>query len=115
MAEQNKPVPDLDAELNTWLDTADDETREVIVEARVPKRRVRLDPGTRPKELTTDDGPSRAAVLQELQEFLTGVLGSAPRILSAAGAIPLRATQDQLRRIVRHPLVKAVRANRRLK
>ncbi len=119
MTEHKKRMPELDDKLSAWLDTPDDERREIIVEAQVPQRRVRLPAGrgqgTRPAEVATADGPSRAAVLQELQEFLTEVVGTAPRILAAAGAIPLRATQDQLRQIVRHPLVRAVRTNRRLK
>jgi hypothetical protein len=118
MAEQGTTA-DLDHELTLWLDTTDDEPREVIVEARVPRRRVRLDTRTthrtRPHEVITEEGPSRAAVLEELQNFLTEVVGSPPRILWAAGAIPLLATRNQIRQIVRHPKVKAVRVNRRLK
>jgi hypothetical protein len=118
MAKQ-EPTADLDGELSEWLDTADDEPREVIIEARVPKRRVRLPTGiihgTRPQEVITEEGPSRAAVLEDLKNYLTEVIGSPPRILSAAGAIPLLATIKQIRQIVRHPNVKAVRVNRRLK
>jgi hypothetical protein len=119
MAEQKRLVPLLDDELNAWLNQEDDETREVIVEARVPQRRVQFARGSSNnqllKEVTTEEGLSRAKVLAQLCDFLTGLLGSAPHILSAGGAIPLRATQDQLRQIVRHHLVKAVRANRKLK
>src|SRR5262249_47070299 len=119
MAEQSKSIPALDAGLEAWLDTEGDDMREVIVEARVPQRRVRLAAGTpqqrHAEEVTTEEGADRTEVLQELQEFLTTVIGRRPRILHAAGAIPLHVTRDQLRQIVGHPLVRAVRTNRRLK
>jgi hypothetical protein len=118
MAKENKPAANLDDELNTWLGTTDGDTREVIVEISVPQRRVWLATGTgqrmRPDEVTTVDSPSRTAVLKEVQDFLTGVLGTAPRINQAAGAIPLLVNRDQLRKIMSHPLVRVVRANRRL-
>jgi hypothetical protein len=109
----------LDRELAVWLDSTDDTPREVIVEARVPKRRVRLGKGTthgpRPTEVITEEGPSRTAALEELQRFLTEVVGTPPHILWTAGAIPLLASRNQVRQIVRHPSVKAVRLNRRLR
>lgn len=119
MAEQNKPAPELDYELRVWFDATDDDTREVIVEAKVPQRRVRFASGSLqkmiPVEVTTDEGPSRASILQVVQEFLTGVVGSTPHVNHAAGAIPLRVNRDQLRQIISNPLIKAVRTNRRLK
>jgi hypothetical protein len=118
MAEQ-RDTAELDHELTLWLDKTDEEPREVIVEARVPKRRVRLATGSKhgslPLEVTTQEGPSRDAVLEQLQDYLAKVIGSPPRILRAAGAIPLLATRDQVRQIVHNPNVRAVRVNRRLR
>jgi hypothetical protein len=109
---------ELDDELMEWLAlTTNDETREVIVEARVPIRRVRLDAATsrgpRPQEVITEEGPTRAEALQQVQDFLTEVIGRRLCILSAAGAIAVVATKNQVRQIAGHPFVKAVRANRR--
>jgi len=116
MAEQNKPSPTLDAELEAWLDTEDGAVREVIVEGRLPRRQVRFTPGTpqerQVKEVITEAGDSRTTVLRELQEFLTTLLGHPPGILQAAGAIPVRVTRDQLRQIIQHPLVGGVQSNR---
>lgn len=112
------PTAELDNELTKWLDTMNDEPREVIVEARVPQRRVRLGagvtPGSRAREVITEKGPSRETVLEQLQSFLSELFGNPPRILRAAGAIAVLATRDQVRQIVSHPSVKAVRANRKL-
>ncbi len=114
-----KPTVALDHELSVWIDAVEDEPREVIVEARVPTRLVRFATdkscGNRPEEVNTEAGPSRDTVLEELQAFLTDLVGESPRVLSASGAIPLLATKSQVRQIVLHPYVKAVRVNRRLK
>ena len=66
-------------------------------------------------EVTTEPGASRADVLHNLQEFLATLLGQTPHVLQTDGAIPVRVTQDQLRQVMRHPLVRAVRTNRQLK
>ena len=119
MAEQSHPVSTLDAELEAWLNTTDDAAREVIVEGQVPRCQVRFTFGNaqerQVKKVTTEPGTSRTDVLRDLQEFLASVLGQTPHVLQTAGAIPVRVTRDQLRRVMRHPLVRAVRTNRQLK
>jgi hypothetical protein len=42
-------------------------------------------------------------------------LGGATNLIRAAGAVAIRADRGQLIQIARHPLVKAVRSNRRLR
>ena len=116
MAEQSHPVSTLDAELEAWLRTTDDAVREVIVEGHVPRRQVRFTFGNplerQVNEVTTEPGASRSDVLHDLQEFLATLLGQTPHVLHTAGAIPVRVTRDQLRQVMRHPLVRAVRTNR---
>jgi hypothetical protein len=96
-----------------------DDTREVIVEAKVPPRTVRLGQALSerhlPKEILTEGEGDRGAVLQELQADLNRLLGHSTNPLRAAGAIAVRANREQLLEITKHPLVRAVRPNRRLK
>jgi hypothetical protein len=42
-------------------------------------------------------------------------VGNATNLIRAAGAIAVRANREQLLQILKHPLVKAVRSNRRLR
>jgi hypothetical protein len=121
MAEHSRIDKVLDPDLAEWLDGEGDETREMIVEARMPARTVRLGPGTAerllPREITSegDGAGDRAAVLRELQDDLNRLSGRATNLIRAAGAIVVRANREQLLQIARNPLVKAVRSNRRLK
>jgi hypothetical protein len=119
MAERSQIDKLFDSDLAEWLDGAGGDTRELIVEAKVPARTVRLDhaplESLSPKEIRSEGGEDRTAVLQELQDDLKGIVGNATNLLRAAGAIAVRANREQLLQILKHPLVKAVRANRRLR
>ncbi len=109
----------LDSDLNAWIKGNGDDTREVIVEANVPSRTVRMGESRTqrhiPQEVVTAGGGDRAMVLKELQDYLSSLLGNTVSVLRAAGAIAVRANREQLREIAKHPKVKAVRVNRRLK
>ncbi len=62
-------------------------------------------------------GPSakRDEALAELSAFASSLLPEPPKTLRAAGALVLRATPAQARELAAHPLVKAIRPNRRLR
>jgi hypothetical protein len=113
----------LSDDLAEWLNRndpdADDEPRELIVEARTPPRHVKVDARRSgvlvPREVEPTGPVDRARVTSELQRELTRLLGSPTTVLRAAGAVVVRARRDQLREILKLPLVKAVRPNRSLK
>jgi hypothetical protein len=108
------------AELNAWLEQEDsDDVRELIVEAKIPPRIIRF-PDERsgrrlPESMNSADKSEREAVLVELYRYLTELLGGSTNLLKSAGAVAVRANRQQLQAIARHPLVKAVRINRRLR
>ena len=119
MLEPSQPNQVLDAELKAWAEGEGDDQRELLVEARVPKRTVSLgnSPSGRilPREVETAKNVDRNSLLEELQHDLDELLGTTTNLLRSAGAVAVRANREQLRQIVRHPLVRAVRSNRRLK
>jgi hypothetical protein len=119
MAEGSQIDQVLDADLAEWLEGMGDDTREMIVEAKVPARTVHLGQGISghllPKEIVTRGDGDRAEVLRQLQDDLNRLLGGATNLIRAAGAVAIRADRGQLIQIARHPLVKAVRSNRRLR
>src|SRR5437870_8708801 len=98
MAERSRVDEVLDSDLAAWLEGEGDDLREMIVEAQVPPRTVRLGQGLSgrhlPKEILTEGNGDRAAVLRQLQDDLTGLLGGATNLLRAAGAIAVRANRD---------------------
>ncbi len=105
------------AELADWLFHDSAGERELIVEAATPSRQVSY--GGRsgrhyPVDLKAPPSEARSKVLNELQAFLTGLLGTPPVLLAAAGALAVKANCRQARRLAEHPLVKAIRVNRRL-
>jgi hypothetical protein len=108
-----------DPELADWLSRESGEIREVLVDAVVPRRSVAFEEaGGRPRaaelrELSTGNG--RKEVLRRLRALLEPFLDSPPVVLEAAGALAIRATGRQVRGFVDHPLIKAVRPNRRLR
>lgn len=107
-----------DPELRSWLSAErDDGTRELIVEADLPKRTVRFGKTQQGRQVASgvDSGPQadRERLLQELADFLSG-LNTEANVLKSAGAVAVRSDREQARAIVNHPLVRAVRPNRRL-
>ncbi len=111
-----KSVPDTD--LRAWILEENNEERELIVEALVPARKVRFKKwaGTSraPESIESEPG-DRARILCELRDYLESEVDLRTTLLKAAGAIAIRATGRQVRRFVEHPLVKAIRPNRRLR
>ena len=93
--------------------------------ARTPRRgqgsQANREPGNSPsgrilpREVETAKNVDRNSLLEELQHDLDELLGTTTNLLRSAGAVAVRANREQLRQIVRHPLVRAVRSNRQLK
>ena len=110
----------LDAKLRAWLETATDEVCDVIAEAALPKRRVmfqqRRGESPSPTSIQSGDEVDREALLDELERALREIDGvEKTHVLKAAGAIVVRATAPAVQAIAKHPLVKAIRLNRRIK
>jgi hypothetical protein len=108
-----------DAEIAEWLGRDSSDARELIVEAKLPVRKVtvqkRADGRVVPDEINGSAASDRAAVLAELHDFLSEKLDVPPVLLKAAGALAVRATSQQVRQFAEHPLVKSIRPNRRLR
>ena len=108
-----------DEELSRWLAEGGQERRELIVEAAVPARRAAFDTGPRgrprPQSITSSGiGLSRADVLEKLGTYLRNVLDSPPVELASAGAFAIEASRQEVLHLLEHPLVKALRPNRKL-
>lgn len=104
-------------ELVDWLARSDDEERELIVEAVVPARTVTLKRrGTRvlPAAVRAGEG-SPSNPLERLYADLGRLLHSPPTLLKAARAVAVLANSREARKLLDHPLVKAVRLNRSLR
>lgn len=108
-----------DPELIKWLSSESVDVRELIVEANLPERKVTLRRGADgrliPEGIRSPATPKRADVLAELGLFLGELLDDTPSLLKSAGAIAVKATGRQVRQFVDHPLVKGIRANRKLR
>jgi hypothetical protein len=108
-----------DTDLLAWLATDSRDTRELMVEARLPARKVTIQKHTNgrmvPAEIDTTAADAHTAALAELHDFLSERLDTPPVLLKAVGAIAVRATSQQVRQFVDHPLVKAIRPNRKLR
>lgn len=93
---------------------------ELIVEARLPVRQVIIekhaDGRGSPRAIGVKSTAStqRTTALTELYAFLADRLDIPPVLLKAAGAVAVKATSSQVRQFAGHPLVKAIRPNRRL-
>ena len=106
-----------DRELAQWLRSADEDTRELIVQAQTPPRKVTFAPGQDgrvvPDGITKSGGPAREDVIEQLTELLARFVEQPPVVLSSAGAVVVRATRNQVLHFADHPLVKAIYPNRR--
>lgn len=104
-------------EFSAWLSSDNDVTEELIVEAKLPQRRVTLRKrsGTRwsPTSIESEDSfANRVRILERLDEYLREETGNPTKILFAAGAIVVRANSQQARAILGNPQVSAIRMNR---
>ncbi|MBF0340589.1 MAG: hypothetical protein HQL95_06435 [Magnetococcales bacterium] len=111
-------TPYRDPSLDSWMRDQGDEIREVIIEARLPQRQIQMRLGEKgrmiPDRLASSGTPEeRLQRLEELNTFLVWELQLTTTVLKAAGAVAARVSGKDLERILEHPLVKAVRTNRR--
>ena len=107
-----------DPELIAWVAGDSDELRELIVEARLPERKVTFrNEGGRPvpSGSQSESTVNRESVLAALDAFLTELLDHSTTVLKAAGAIAVKASSRQVRQFANHHWVKAIRPNRRLR
>jgi hypothetical protein len=114
-----------DPELVAWLagEGAAEmgDTVELIVEVVSPRRRVgfrpapggRVRPGAVTEGGSEDDRRRRREALEALRRDLEQLLAEPPVPLRAASALAVRATRVEARQLLEHPLVRAVRLNRR--
>ncbi len=106
-----------DRDLRDWLTQTREEVRELLVEAVLPQRRVifKKQAGARHIPLGMEsDAPTRASVLDELNQYLSSLLQRRSTLLRAAGAFAVEANGPEVQKLLQHPLVKAVRINRKL-
>lgn len=108
-----------DPSLVEWMQEDSTGIREVIIEAHLPQRQLlmRLGESGRmvPDRLLSPSPPTdRVRMLEELNDFLSGQMQLPTTILKAAGAIAVRASGKDVRHILEHPMVKAIRPNRKL-
>jgi hypothetical protein len=101
-----------------WMNQDSGEVRDLIVEARLPTRKVRFQ-GPLPLRPTASGveggGPERVATLEHLRSYVSDVLRIPTSVLQAAGALVISANSRQVRELATHELVKAIRPNRRLR
>jgi len=93
---------------------------EWIIQADLPPREVEFasDPGSarpRPARVANSSARERERRLQALFDFLRSILPETPILLRSAGAVSVTATHEQLAEISKHPLVKRIEPNRRLR
>jgi hypothetical protein len=109
-------VPDSD--LCAWIENEGKDVRELIVEVKMPPRKVSVGPDRRIHRVMggeSSEGRKREEILAEVASFAAEVLDEPPNPLKAAGALALRATGKQARKLAEHELIQAIRPNRRLK
>ena len=86
MPEPSQPNQVLDAELKAWAEGEGNDLRELLVEARVPKRTVSL--GNSPsgrilsREVETAKNVDRNSILEEIQHDLDELLGTTTNLRS---------------------------------
>ncbi len=106
-----------DSELVEWLTRDSSDARELIVEAKLPARKVSFQKGPQGRMLPRSVGKtaSRTDALGDLFVDAKALLGTPPTLLKAAGALAVKATRRETQKLLEHPLVRAVRLNRRLR
>ncbi|WP_089724023.1 hypothetical protein [Candidatus Thiosymbion oneisti] len=105
--------------LKPWLSDEKGKARSLIVEVKVPERRIAFERGRLtdrvfPKRSVENDREGRRSAIQTLADFLEHEIGLQARVLETAGAIVVSATPNQVRRFLQHPLTKGVHPNRAL-
>ena len=107
-----------DPTLTAWITSGNQEVQEIIIEVHLPPRQMRMMKRNNyqpvPVQLLAGSPDARLQRLQELNSFLAGQMQLTTTVLKAAGAIAVRATGQEVQKILQHPMVKAIRSNRRL-
>ena len=108
-----------DPDLAVWLSEDSEESREILVEAVLPGRKIiyeQVGGRLRPADLrSAPASQGRKETLSRLRAILERLLDTPPVVLESAGALAVRASSRQVRQFMDHPLVKSVRPNRRLR
>lgn len=108
-----------DEDLVNWISSESSDLRELIIEARVPARKVamqkRKDGYSVPRYVKSYSHSERAEVIEKLNSIINGILDEPPVLLKSAGALAVRASAKQALEFVDNPLVKFIRPNRRIK
>jgi hypothetical protein len=108
-----------DKDLVRWIISGSPDTRELIIEARVPSRKVtmqkRKDGYSVPRYLKSSSPSKRANAIEKVNSIIIGIIGKPPVMLKSAGALAVRATGKQVLEFVDNPLVNFIRPNRQLK
>ncbi len=108
----------MDQELAEWVCSRGDEKRELIVQANIPNRKVKLSRhGKRhsfPEQVQGCSAGTREEAIANLAKTLAEFVDEPPVILKSAGVVIVKATGRQAQSFAGHPLVKAIYPNRRL-
>jgi len=112
--QQRGVIPD--SELDTWLQSGIGGERELIVEARLPARKLSVRQSAGRKLLIQGRGSEkdRSDRLRELWALIAAAVATEPVLLNSAGAVAVRATPVEVRKFAGSPLIRAIRPNRRL-
>ncbi len=111
-------------ELRKLATEESDQVASVLIEVELPSQQVDFArapdaPGSyrsmRIAPESSEQQTTNRQLVDAANEYLTSVLGTSPRWLRSARAFVASVTPEQLRQIVRSPLVKEVQPNRQLR
>jgi len=105
--------------LDEWLYGENTDSRSLIVEVKLPQRRVvfgeaQSDQRRLPRGLVSKDPEARRRTIQALAAYLRDELGLSAKVLETAAAVVVTASPAQARRLAEHALTKRIRLNRPL-
>lgn len=105
-------------EVTEWMECADSQPREFIVQADLPKRKVSLsfEKGRRVfAEIASeaDSVKDRLEILERLMASIAEVAPDDAKVLKSAGAIAVRVLPKQLQQIAALPGIAEIRINRK--
>lgn len=108
-----------DKDLVRWIISGSSDARELIIEARVPARKVtmqkRKDGYSVPRYVKSSSPSKRAKVIEKVNSIIIGIIDKPPVMLKSAGALAVLATGKQVLEFVDNPLVNFIRPNRQIK
>lgn len=109
-----------DPDLKRFVDLEAEERRLLLVEPELPARQLRMQRSERvgsplrPIGVEPEDREERARRTAEAERFLAELLHRQPRWLGASRTFVVEATGREVVVMIRSPLIKAVRPNRRI-